>query len=135
MSGAPWMRIRFSPVMERPDAPGGGLGRRRRPEPSTGIPAGELLNAPGFRPKGPWETRGRRRGLTTLVGSLAGPRVEQGETPSPGSNVTSSMDYRRLGRTGLKVSELCLGTMQFGWTTDEAGAIAVMDAFVEAGGN
>lgn len=28
------------------------------------------------------------------------------------------MDYRQLGRTGLKVSELCLGSMQFGWTAD-----------------
>jgi aryl-alcohol dehydrogenase-like predicted oxidoreductase len=45
------------------------------------------------------------------------------------------MEYRRLGRTGLKVSELCLGTMQWGWTADEATAFAVMDAFVEAGGN
>ena len=45
------------------------------------------------------------------------------------------MEYRKLGRTGLKVSELCLGTMQWGWTADEAAAFAVMDAFVEAGGN
>lgn len=45
------------------------------------------------------------------------------------------MEYRRLGRTGLKVSALCLGTMQFGWTTDEATAYTVMDAFVAAGGN
>lgn len=45
------------------------------------------------------------------------------------------MKYRRLGRTGLKVSELCLGTMQWGWTADEATAFEVMDAFVAAGGN
>ncbi|MGB5932879.1 MAG: aldo/keto reductase [Anaerolineae bacterium] len=45
------------------------------------------------------------------------------------------MKYRNLGRTGLKVSELCLGTMQFGWTTDEENAFAIMDAFLEAGGN
>jgi aryl-alcohol dehydrogenase-like predicted oxidoreductase len=45
------------------------------------------------------------------------------------------MQYRRLGRTGLEVSALCLGTMQFGWTTDESSAYEVMDAFVEAGGN
>jgi len=45
------------------------------------------------------------------------------------------MQYRNLGRTGLKVSELCLGTMQFGWTTDEENAFAIMDAFLEAGGN
>ena len=45
------------------------------------------------------------------------------------------MKYRNLGRTGLSVSEICLGTMQFGWTSDEKAAIAVMDAFTEAGGN
>ncbi len=45
------------------------------------------------------------------------------------------MEYRTLGRTGLKVSELCLGTMQFGWTTDETSAFEVMDAYFEAGGN
>jgi aryl-alcohol dehydrogenase-like predicted oxidoreductase len=44
------------------------------------------------------------------------------------------MEYRRLGRTGLKVSELCLGTMQWGWTADEATSFEVMDAFVAAGG-
>lgn len=45
------------------------------------------------------------------------------------------MDYRSVGRTGLKVSELCLGTMQWGWTASEATGRAVMDAFVKAGGN
>jgi aryl-alcohol dehydrogenase-like predicted oxidoreductase len=45
------------------------------------------------------------------------------------------MQYRVLGRTGLKVSALCLGTMQFGWTTDEKAAREVLDAFVDAGGN
>lgn len=45
------------------------------------------------------------------------------------------MNYKKLGRTGVKVSPLCLGTMQWGWTTDEKNAFAVMDAFVEAGGN
>lgn len=45
------------------------------------------------------------------------------------------MQYRTLGRTGLQVSELCLGTMQWGWTADEAASCAVMDAFVEASGN
>ncbi|GHO87214.1 aldo/keto reductase [Dictyobacter formicarum] len=45
------------------------------------------------------------------------------------------MRYRKLGRTGLKVSALCLGTMQWGWTADENTAFEVMDAFVEKGGN
>lgn len=45
------------------------------------------------------------------------------------------MNFRRLGRTGLKVSALCLGTMQWGWTTNQENAFAVMDAFTESGGN
>ena len=45
------------------------------------------------------------------------------------------MEYRKLGRTGLKVSQLCLGTMTFGWTTDEANAYHVLNAAYEAGIN
>lgn len=45
------------------------------------------------------------------------------------------MNTTQLGKTGINVSNLCLGTMQFGWTADEAASIAVMDAFVAAGGN
>jgi len=44
------------------------------------------------------------------------------------------MEYRNLGRTGLKVSALGLGTMQFGWTSDETRSFDIMDAYVEAGG-
>ncbi|MBI3361781.1 MAG: aldo/keto reductase [Chloroflexi bacterium] len=43
------------------------------------------------------------------------------------------MEYRNLGNTGLKVSELCLGTMQFGWTADEPASYEVMSAAWEAG--
>lgn len=42
---------------------------------------------------------------------------------------------RLLGRTCLKVSELCLGTMNFGWKTDEQGSFAMLDAYYAAGGN
>ena len=45
------------------------------------------------------------------------------------------MEARKLGRTGLKVSALCLGGNTFGWTTDQAVSEAVLDAYVEAGGN
>lgn len=45
------------------------------------------------------------------------------------------MRYRKLGRTGLKISALGLGSMQFGWTAGEAEAFAIMDTFTEAGGN
>ena len=43
------------------------------------------------------------------------------------------MEYRRLGRTGLKVSTICLGTMQFGWSAGEKTAHAIMDEAVELG--
>ena len=45
------------------------------------------------------------------------------------------MKYRQLGSTGMKVSELCLGTMQFGWTADEENSFAVLTAAAEAGVN
>lgn len=45
------------------------------------------------------------------------------------------MEYRKLGRTGLKVSELCLGTMTFLWTSDEKVSFDVLSAFRDAGGN
>lgn len=45
------------------------------------------------------------------------------------------MQLRPLGRSGLNVSELGLGTMQFGWTADEAQSFAVLDAYAAGGGN
>jgi aryl-alcohol dehydrogenase-like predicted oxidoreductase len=48
------------------------------------------------------------------------------------------MRIRKLGRTGLKVSNLCLGAMTFGnqqWGCDEATSKAIVDRFLEAGGN
>ena len=45
------------------------------------------------------------------------------------------MEYRRLGRTGLKVSTICLGTMQFGWSADEPTSFDIMTRSVELGCN
>ncbi len=45
------------------------------------------------------------------------------------------MDYTYLGRTGLRVSRLCLGTMNFGWQIDEAASHAVLDRAVDEGMN
>ncbi len=42
---------------------------------------------------------------------------------------------RKLGRTGLDVSALCLGGNVFGWTIDEETSFAVLDAYFEDGGN
>ena len=44
------------------------------------------------------------------------------------------MEYRNLGLSGCAVSVFALGTMNFGDTTDEAGAVAQLDAFAAAGG-
>ena len=43
------------------------------------------------------------------------------------------MQHRRMGRTGLKVSEICLGTMTFGDQCDEATSFRIMDAAIERG--
>jgi aryl-alcohol dehydrogenase-like predicted oxidoreductase len=49
------------------------------------------------------------------------------------------MNYRLLGPSGLRVSELCLGTMTFGtewgWGADYEASKQVFDAYVQAGGN
>src|SRR5271167_4542082 len=50
-----------------------------------------------------------------------------------------TMRYKLLGKSGLRVSELCLGTMTFGedwgWGSSKDTAKGVFDAFIEAGGN
>jgi len=45
------------------------------------------------------------------------------------------MDYRPLGRTGVMVSPLCLGVMNFGGVTNEADSVAMVNRAIEAGIN
>ena len=49
------------------------------------------------------------------------------------------MRYKLLGKSGLRVSELCLGTMTFGedwgWGASEEVSRQILDAFAQAGGN
>jgi aryl-alcohol dehydrogenase-like predicted oxidoreductase len=45
------------------------------------------------------------------------------------------MELRELGRSGIKVSPVCLGGNVFGWTADEKTSFAVLDDFTGAGGN
>jgi aryl-alcohol dehydrogenase-like predicted oxidoreductase len=45
------------------------------------------------------------------------------------------MNYTRLGRSGLKVSPLCLGAMMFGGATDEATSARIVASVREAGVN
>ena len=45
------------------------------------------------------------------------------------------MEYRKLGSTGLKVSEICFGTATFGWHTDDDESERMLDLFLDRGGN
>ncbi len=45
------------------------------------------------------------------------------------------MEYRSLGRTGVKVSELCLGCWMFGRRTEAQDAYAIVDKALDAGVN
>ena len=45
------------------------------------------------------------------------------------------MDTRSLGKTGLKVTNLCLGTMTFGNQTDKKASFEILDKAYEAGVN
>jgi aryl-alcohol dehydrogenase-like predicted oxidoreductase len=45
------------------------------------------------------------------------------------------ISYRRLGRSGLHLFPLGLGTMQFGWSADEKTSFEIMDTYVAGGGN
>lgn len=48
---------------------------------------------------------------------------------------TTTDPYVQVGRSGLFVYRVGIGTMQFGWSVDETGSFAVLDAYAEVGGN
>ena len=54
-------------------------------------------------------------------------------TPRPRGGSVRLMEHVRLGRTGLPVSRLCLGTMTFGLQCDEPTAVAILDRAAEGG--
>jgi aryl-alcohol dehydrogenase-like predicted oxidoreductase len=51
------------------------------------------------------------------------------------AGMSHEMTYRHLGRSGLLVSRIGLGTMNYGFTVDESTSFAVMDAAIDAGIN
>ena len=77
----------------------------------------------------------------TRPGSLAAPGPQEAKAADPGPPPPPAMAYRTLGRTGTKVSTICLGTMMFGEKADgglglaEPAAHEVLNAFYERGGN
>ena len=62
-------------------------------------------------------------------------RLDAGIDHNLEHNGVRSMEYTHLGRTGLQVSRLCLGTMNFGAQADEAASFAIMDGALEQGIN
>ena len=92
-----------------------------------------------------WERTGRR-GASRSAGAharrrrAAAPRllVVAGRPGAARIDLTvrlARMEYTHLGRSGLSVSRLCLGTMNFGPETDEATSHQIMDAALDAGLN
>ena len=59
------------------------------------------------------------------LGAARRPAATQGDT----------VEFTHLGRTGLTVSRFALGTMNFGWHTDEAASVAIMDDALDHGVN
>src|SRR4029077_12186829 len=66
--------------------------------------------------------------LRRLVGSAA-------ERAGQGDAGPLTMEYRNLGRAGLKVSEICLGTMTMGNGADQAESSRMVDTAIAAGLN
>lgn len=48
---------------------------------------------------------------------------------------TNTFPFRQLGRTGARISPVCLGAMNFGWKTEETDAISIVHRFLDAGLN
>jgi len=61
------------------------------------------------------------------------------EISKTNNEINKAMNYRLLGNCGLRVSELCLGTMTFGtdwgWGADKIASQQIFDTFINAGGN
>src|SRR5512144_415759 len=85
------------------------------------------------------ETLAARRSVRTILDKRGGVAHPARTTATPFTTRSRGgrpiMLMRRLGRTGLKVAALCLGGNTFGWTTDQSASEAVLDAYLEAGGN
>ena len=69
----------------------------------------------------------------TTASSPAWPRTPPARKAPEPRAVPCLMDHARLGRTGLQVSRLCLGTMTFGLQSDESTAVAILDRAAEGG--
>ena len=70
--------------------------------------------------------------LASVFGRTAWNRSRSAEVLSWAATFLD-MDHSRLGRTGLQVSKLCLGTMTFGLQCDEPTSVSILDRAAEGG--
>src|SRR6185312_946443 len=143
-------------------APGRSGRDRQRDAPGAGRPqvAGRQRDRVRMRAVQRRGARRRRQQVAAVEDAAADvpPRVELGHQPAaldPGDRGggveggrrgvglrhvrqgarVESMEYTHLGRSGLSVSRLCLGTMNFGWQTPEEDSHAIMDRALQEGIN
>src|SRR6516164_250615 len=73
------------------------------------------------------------KAIAVGVTLAAGARPCYRSSFEPAPHLEPTMKIRRLGNTGLKVSEICLGTMTFGHQCDEPASRAILDRAAERG--
>src|SRR6266702_4746604 len=113
-----------------------------------GSPARRLTNPitrcrdqPHYGYAGTDDRRGTDRNLDTKRLTLMSGRSRDAEmggwskVASYARDMSDGMAYGHLGRSGLLVSRIGLGTMVFGYLADEATSFSVMDAAIDAGIN
>ena len=94
----------------------------------------EASTARGF--SGDAANTSRDGSLRAIQGrTAASPERPLAVAPGLSAIASNRMEYRNLGRTGVKVSPLCLGTMMFGRSTNEQDSIAVIEHALDHGIN
>lgn len=93
----------------------------------TSLAAGTALLAP--------PVVGRALAQPATPAQPAAPATGATQPGKPQSEKTTGMTYKHLGRTGLQISRLVLGTLNFGELTEERVAFQIMDKALEAGIN
>jgi aryl-alcohol dehydrogenase-like predicted oxidoreductase len=94
-----------------------------------------LTVPPAGAQRGAQRRAGRWRRTTDGAGHAVVGSVEPDHRKPDRKAGRTTMEYRRLGRTALRVSPICLGTMNFGPLTSETDSFAIMDRALELGIN
>ena len=136
-------------IVDAVEGRGARPGRARRRSRSTGCCTGRGVTAPIIGARNltqlednlgavGWElddetAQGPRRGRAC---SASATRTSSSSTPADaGTDEGRSMELRQLGRTGMRVTEVCLGAMTFGRETPEDESGEILARYLDAGGN